>query len=130
MKSPKSPLKAKKILKTVFLPSFGLLATASFASATFSRPAFAQSAPPTGNQGFQTNEVDNFTGIEQGNFNPLDLIHRASMGPQRSMGEFREDGHKKLNDAAAQFREQQLQLLQQQRSNATNAAPVPALETP
>ncbi|MDY7012493.1 MAG: hypothetical protein SVX43_02630 [Cyanobacteriota bacterium] len=95
--------------------SLGLILACAFA-----QPSLAQSVPNSRSQGFQNNEIDNFTGIEQGTFNPMDIIHRASMGPQRTLGEFRQEGQQQLNNAAEKFRLQQLELLQQQRLNRSN----------
>ncbi|MDY6781156.1 MAG: hypothetical protein SW833_01145 [Cyanobacteriota bacterium] len=101
--------------KTPFSFSLGLIL-----ACTLAQPSLAQSVPHSRSPGFQQNEIDNFTGIEQGNFSPLDIIHRASMGPQRTLGEFRQEGQQQLNNAAEQFRLQQLELLQQQRLNRSN----------
>jgi hypothetical protein len=95
----------------------------SIASCWLAQPSLAQSAPNPRSQGFQNNEVDNFMGVEDGSFNPMDIIHRASMGPQRTLGEFRQEGQQQLDNAAAKFRLQQLELLQQQRLNDSNASP-------
>jgi hypothetical protein len=88
---------------------------------TLAQPSLAQSLPHSRSQGFQNNEIDNFMGIEQGVFDPLDVIHRASMGPQRTLGEFRQEGQQQLNNAADKFRLEQFELLQQQRLNRSNA---------
>ena len=61
------------------------------------------------------NPEDPFSGpggdLEQ--FNPLELIHRANLGGLRSMEEFIVEQDQNLNDAAAQFRARQLELLRQ-----------------
>lgn len=102
--------------------SLSLSAALGVASCWLAQPSLAQSVPNSRSQGFQTNEVDNFMGVEQGTFNPMDIIHRASMGPQRTLGEFRQEGQQKLNDAAAQFRLQQLELLRQERLNNSDSS--------
>ncbi len=59
------------------------------------------------------NEVDPFTGSNSG-FSMFDIIHRANLGLD---GEFDRDGHARdLNDAAADFRARQLELLRQSES--------------
>jgi hypothetical protein len=46
---------------------------------------------------------------------PLELIHRANLGGSRSMNDYRQDQQENFNDAAAQFRARQQELLRQQR---------------
>ena len=53
-------------------------------------------------------------------FNVFDMIHRARLGNSRSMQEFRTEQRQQLNDAAAEFRRQQLNRIQ----SPTNTTPV------
>jgi len=46
---------------------------------------------------------------------PLELIHRANLGGGRSMNDYREHQQENFNDAAAEFRARQQELLRQQR---------------
>ncbi|MBD2578325.1 hypothetical protein [Oscillatoria sp. FACHB-1406] len=109
-------------VKPALVPSLGLSAALVFASCGLARPAAAQLTPNAPSQGYQNNEIDNFTGLEQGNFNPMDWILRSTMGPQRTLSEFQQDGNKKLDNATAEFRRQQAELFQQQRPTPNNPA--------
>ncbi len=51
-------------------------------------------------------------------FNPFELIHRANLGGGRSMSDFRQQQQQNFNDAAAEFRARQQELLRQQRQVA------------
>jgi len=58
-------------------------------------------------------------------FNPFELIHRANLGGGRSMSDFRQQQQQNFNDAAAEFRARQQELLRQQRQVAPiNSEPV------
>ena len=45
-------------------------------------------------------------------FNVFDMIHRARLGNSRSLREFRTEQQQQLDDAAAEFRRQQLERIQ------------------
>lgn len=75
---------------------------------------------------FQNNEIGAFDGLEQGSFNPLDLFHMMNMGGRRSLGQFRQEQNSNLNNAAQEFRRQQLELLNE---NAP-MVPEPTEDTP
>lgn len=121
--TPKTiPFRSIVSRKPALVPSLGLSAALVLASCGLARPSAAQLTPETRSQGYQSNEIDNFTGLEQGNFNPMDWILRSTMGPQRTLSEFQQDGSKKLDDATAEFRRQQLERFQQQRPTPTNPA--------
>ncbi|MEB3827488.1 hypothetical protein [Phormidium sp. CCY1219] len=62
------------------------------------------------------NSRDPFDGTtgEGETFDVLDIIHRANLGGGRSMQEFRLEKEENINDAAAQFRMRQLELLRNQ----------------
>lgn len=66
---------------------------------------------------FPTSEPGN--GLGGSSLSPFDLIHRATMGTLRDSREFRRETTRNLNDAAAEFRRQQLERLQ----NLPAAAP-------
>ncbi|OLP16001.1 hypothetical protein BST81_23365 [Leptolyngbya sp. 'hensonii'] len=87
----------------------------------FSSSLLAQSTPGSQPlQDFKPQEEnrDIFSGKGAGqNSGLFDFIHRANMGNIRSNTEFQADTTQNLNDAAAQFRAQQLRLLQQQQNN-------------
>ncbi|MEC4805569.1 MAG: hypothetical protein SAJ12_14545 [Jaaginema sp. PMC 1079.18] len=76
---------------------------------------------PSNNGTFQNNEIGAFDGLENGSFNPLDLFHRMNLGGRRSLGEFRQDQNNNLDNAAAEFRRRQMELL----NNNGNAPTTP-----
>lgn len=115
------------------------VAASAIASGTIflPQPTFAQASGLTPNsqplQDFQTNDnPDPFTG--RGGTGLWDLIHRSRLGGGRSLEEFSTEQRENLNDAAAEFREKQRQILQKQEQiapasgaivPAENTAPVP-----
>ena len=75
-------------------------------------------------QDFQTKDnTDPFSGRSSG-AGIFDLIHRSQLGGGRSMEEFNSEQRQNLNDAAAEFRNKQRQLLEKQ------AAPAPGAIAP
>ncbi|MDB9313919.1 hypothetical protein PN462_12470 [Spirulina sp. CS-785/01] len=84
--------------------------------------SLAQTPHNSTNEGFQRNERDSLFEGENG-LNPLDIMHRVNMGNKPSMGEFRQQTDRNLNEASEEFRRQQLQLLQQQLQQEQNATP-------
>ncbi|WP_449417444.1 hypothetical protein [Phormidium nigroviride] len=65
-------------------------------------------------QDFQTQDsTDPFSGRGNG-MGIFDLIHRSRLGTLRNMDEFSSEQQQNLNDAAAEFREKQRLLLEQQ----------------
>ena len=106
----------------------GIAASAIASCALFSPQAsFAQAsglnnAQPL--QDFQTQDnTDPFSGRSSGS-GIFDLIHRSRLGGGRSMEEFNTEQRQNLNDAAAEFRNKQRLLLQQQ----DQTVPSPAIE--
>ena len=96
----------------------GIAASAIASCALFSPQAsFAQAsglnnAQPL--QDFQTQDnTDPFSGRSSGS-GIFDLIHRSQLGGGRSMEEFTTEQRQNLNDAAAEFRNKQRQLLEKQ----------------
>ncbi|WP_164674569.1 hypothetical protein [Spirulina subsalsa] len=75
-------------------------------------PLFAQNNHNPSREGFQKNEVNSLFGNTDG-LNPFDLIHRATMGNGRSLGDFRRDTNRQLNRASEEFRRLQLERMQQ-----------------
>ncbi len=83
-------------------------------------------------QDFQTKDnTDPFSGRSSG-AGIFDLIHRSQLGGGRSMEEFNSEQRQNLNDAAAEFRNKQRQILEKQAVPAPGAiapteitAPVP-----
>ncbi|PSO68361.1 MAG: hypothetical protein BRC38_01510 [Cyanobacteria bacterium QH_6_48_35] len=64
-----------------------------------------------------------------GSFNPIDLMHRANLGNERSMGEYMNDQQESLSEESTDFRRQQQQLMQNQQSGSPdNPAATPAPE--
>lgn len=89
--------------------SFGvlsLLAPKSFAQST-NLDTFEYSA----------NEYDTLNGNRS--FNPLDMIHRANLQNGVSQEEFYQNSGAGIQDAAAEFKRQRQQLLEQQNNSTT-----------
>ena len=106
----------------------GIAASAIASCALFSPQAsFAQAsglnnAQPL--QDFQTQDnADPFSGRSNGS-GIFDLIHRSRLGGGRSMEEFTTEQRQNLNDAAAEFRNKQRLLLENQ------AVPTPGAIAP
>ena len=106
----------------------GIAASAIASCALFSPQAsFAQAsglnnAQPL--QDFQTQDnTDPFSGRSSGS-GIFDLIHRSKLGGGRSMEEFTTEQRQNLNDAAAEFRNKQRLLLENQ------AVPTPGAIAP
>jgi hypothetical protein len=94
-----------------------LTALSAIASSTLFLPqaTFAQSSSLNNSQplqDLQTNDnPDPFSGRSSGT-GLFDLIHRSRLGGGRSMDEFTSEQRQNLNDAAAEFRNKQRQILQ------------------
>ncbi|NJL02771.1 MAG: hypothetical protein HC910_20230 [Spirulinaceae cyanobacterium SM2_1_0] len=73
---------------------------------------------------FSNSEQNGLNG--NGSFNPLDLIHRATMGTLYDPIQFRNSTERNLNDAAAEFRRQRLELWQNQQQAQPTTAPAEA----
>ena len=72
-------------------------------------------------QDFQTRDnTDPFSGRSSGG-GIFDLIHRSRLGNGRSIEEFNTEQRQNLNDAAAEFRNKQRQLLEKQAVPAPGA---------
>lgn len=62
---------------------------------------------------YQTDTFDSTSGDQQP-LSVFDIIHRANFGTTRSMQEFRLEKQQNINDAAADFRNRQLEMMQNQ----------------
>ncbi len=84
----------------------------------------AQTSDDAQSEVFPSSEPGN--GFGSSSFSPFDLIHRATMGTLRDPSQFRESTARDLNEAAAEFRRQQLERLQNPATPpaAEDAAPV------
>ncbi len=83
----------------------------------------AQSIDQVDKTPYQSNERN--PNGELGDFmNPLGLMHRANLERSRGGGEFAEDTHNNLNEAAKNFREAQMRAIEAQQS-PQNSAGVP-----
>lgn len=72
----------------------------------------------------QDNNSDPFSsGKEQDSLGVFDLIHRATLGNNRSLQDYSAEQNQNLNDAAAQFRTRQRQRIQGQ-GQASEVNPV------
>ena len=73
--------------------------------------------------------TDLFSDRSNGASSLFNLMHRAAFGGMRSADDFGSEQQQNLNDAAAQFRAQQLKRLKQQPSTPASATPAaPILE--
>jgi hypothetical protein len=109
-----------KLQSQLFCSAAAIAGTLCFVSSV----AIAQTTLNNNNPGtFQNNEINTFDGLEQGSFDPLDIFHMMNLGGRRSLGEFRQDQNHNLNDAAAKFRRQQLELLNNNNSSVDPEAP-------
>jgi len=93
------------------------LSAAGAAVVFLPQPTWAQNSSGSNSaaplQDLQTQDnTDPFS--SRGGMGVLDLIHRSQLGTGRNMDEFRWEQRKNLNDAAAEFRAKQRQLLEQQ----------------
>ena len=99
--------------------------------ATFAQASGLNNSPQP-LQDFQTQDnTDPFSGRSSGS-GIFDLIHRSRLGNGRSIEEFNTEQRQNLNDAAAEFRNKQRQILEKQAVPAPGAiapteitAPVP-----
>lgn len=84
-------------------------------SASFAQTSQNVNVPSTyQNDGFSNKQGDgtSLQGVQNGNFNPMDLIHRANFGTL-NWQEFSAENGKQINSEAGSFRERQRKLLQQ-----------------
>lgn len=72
----------------------------------------AQSVNEKPPQPFQSNEQNPLYG--EGGINPMDLIHNANLLNNRSSADFISDTNENLDKAAQDFKQQQLERMQQQ----------------
>jgi hypothetical protein len=92
--------------------------------ATFAQASSLNNSQPL--QDLQTNDnPDPFSGRSSGT-GLFDLIHRSRLGGGRSMDEFTSEQRQNLNDAAAEFRNKQRQMLQK----PAEAVPTPGAIAP
>lgn len=105
--------------------TLGVSIIAAAAIAISPESASAQSAPgvqPLQDFNSQQNEVDPFTGrAGGGGFSVFDLIHNSRLNNSRDMNEFITENRENIDDAAAQFRQQQLERLGNPASSITPA---------
>ncbi|MCC3420474.1 MAG: hypothetical protein JGK24_22135 [Microcoleus sp. PH2017_29_MFU_D_A] len=91
--------------------------------ATFAQASGLNNNNPQPLQDFQTKDnTDPFSGRSTGG-GIFDLIHRSRLGGGRSIEEFNTEQRQNLNDAAADFRNKQRQMLEKQAAPAPGAAP-------
>lgn len=103
---------------------FGAVAGISVASLSLPQLAWAQAttdAEPLRDLNQEQNR-DPFSRGDTGDAMSglMDIMHRAQMGNIRSTGDFTNDQNQSLDDAAAKFRQQQLQRMQQNPSQLGN----------
>lgn len=108
----KSPISAKR-RNWIGLATFAAVGVIPF---TLPQAGFAEEctgAQALGNCSSQTNEVSTFSGSNNGQLNMLDLIHRAQFGSLENMEDFTAEQRQNINSAAQNYRNQQLQRVQQ-----------------
>ncbi|WP_293354281.1 MULTISPECIES: hypothetical protein [unclassified Microcoleus] len=97
--------------------------------ATFAQ-ASSLTTSPQPLQDFQTKDnTDPFSGRSTGG-GIFDLIHRSRLGGGRSIEEFNTEQRQNLNDAAAEFRNKQRQMLEKQAAPAPGAIAPTEITTP
>lgn len=108
--------------------TLSLLLGAGSLSLLLSQPSLAQQT--TYADPLQSTETQNSTnpfynpGNEDSMDTMFDMIHRAQLGPSRSMEEYASDQQNSLDAAAAEFRARQQQMLQQPNPAVTTTEPV------
>ena len=122
-------------IKTSKSGLFMVLATISTMGATalfLPQPSLAQSATKTQvlQDLFPTKDNNDPFSSRGNGLGVFDLIHRATLGTGRSLEDFSSEQQKNLTDAAAEFRERQRQLIQQQQQSQPPEGTVPLGSTP
>ena len=108
--------------------SVGVLVGMGVAFCLLPKPSLAQTTDANPLADFQNQENrDLFSNKDSGDsFSVFDLIHRAQLGTIRDANEYSSEQRQNLNDAAADFRRQQLQRLRSSPSPVTNQNNAPA----
>ncbi|MBW4574344.1 MAG: hypothetical protein KME08_03580 [Aphanothece sp. CMT-3BRIN-NPC111] len=107
--------------------SLGVLAGMGVASCLLPQPSLAQSAYPSSSDNLNEGNNNPFSSrYDDSGFSPLDMIHRAQLGTLRSFDEFNSEQSESLNNAADEFRRQQIERLRQQ----NQVSPVQQVTTP
>jgi hypothetical protein len=121
MQSKNSPAPAKS--RNVLI----LAALAAMGVAPLALPQASLAQTCSGAQALQgcpsPNERDSFSGLESGQLNMYDIIHRAQMGTITNIDEFTAEQRQNLNSAADDFRAQQLKRIQQAQPQAAPNQP-------
>lgn len=113
--SPDNPMKSKFTLKATARISLGTLGAIALTALMLPESAAAEETNRASDLlepqiQLQKNPLESTAGDGQ-QMNVLDLIHRAQFGTTRSMQEFNLQQQQSINDAAADFRSRQLQML-------------------
>jgi hypothetical protein len=105
------------------------LAVAAFG--TLAAPALAQPTDAQANPlaDFQSNSSDPFSGGNNANSNMMNLMHRLMLGEQQDPTAFAETQTSNMNDAMANFRAKQMQLIKARQAKP-QPAQTPALSQP
>jgi hypothetical protein len=74
-------------------------------------------------QPFQSNEVNPMYGTS--GFNPMQLIHNANFLNGRNQNDFAEDTNKNIDNAAEDFKQQQLQRMMEMQKQQQSTPPQP-----
>ncbi len=113
--SPDNPMKSKFTFYPMARISLGTLAAIAMTAVMLPESAAAEETNRASDLlepqiQLQKNPFESTAGDGQ-QMNVLDLIHRAQFGTTRSMQEFNLQQQQSINDAAADFRSRQLQML-------------------
>lgn len=89
--------------------------SAAFSGATLAQSVTAPNAPEVQTQSSEVDSGNTFGG----SLNPIDMIHNANLSRSRNAGEFADDTQRKLKRAADEFKQMQLQRLQEEQAAPT-----------
>lgn len=114
--SPDKPMKSKFTLKATARISLGTLGAIALTALMLPESAAAEETNRASDLlepqiQLQKNPYESTSGEGQ-QMDVFDLIHRAQFGTTRSMQEFNLQQRESINDAAADFRSRQLEMLQ------------------
>jgi len=121
---------AQSFIKLAICTTAGI----SLVSLLIPQPSWAQNTTTNANPLEDLNPQENtnpFSARDQGQAmnGIMDLMHRAQMGNIRSSSEYSTEQNQNLNDAAAKFRQRQLEMIRNQNSQ-NQESPANSVKTP
>ncbi len=128
--SPNKPMKSKFTFNTTARISLGTLAAIAMTAVILPKSALAEEKNRASDllepQQLQLERAPfNSTTGEGESLDVFDLIHRAQFGTTRSMKEFNLQQQQSINDAAADFRSRQLEMLYDQQPEISGEEALP-----